>query len=161
MQNTLDTHPYQLQRKTLNESTPWFWMINRWCNEVVHHKPTSHGSTHGIIQDQPGYHKVWARWVPKQLTGEQERNGLIICQGLLNCYHNEGDIFWDAFSLGTRHGSTAVLQKVYIKVRIGNIWHCQSKRSLKLNHWHEKWCWLFSEIHMGQFLNTTKRVAQQ
>jgi hypothetical protein len=31
--------------------------------------------------------------VQKQLTGEQKYNGLTIYQGVLNCYHNEGDTF--------------------------------------------------------------------
>lgn len=159
MQNS--HHPHPLHRKTLNESKPRFWMINRWRHKVAHHTTISHGFTQGIIYDQLGYHNVWTRSVPKQLTGEQKHNSLTICQGLLNCYHNEGDIFQDAFSLGMRHGSTTVLQKAHINAWNGKIWHCQSKRSLKLNHWQEKWCWLFSEMNMGQLLITTKRVTQQ
>jgi hypothetical protein len=51
MQNNKDAHPYPLQRKTLNESTPWFSMTHRWRHEVAHHIPISHGSTHVIIQE--------------------------------------------------------------------------------------------------------------
>jgi hypothetical protein len=62
-------------------------------DEVEHHLRISRGSAHGIIQGRLGFHRVCARWVPKQLTAEHKRNRLTICQGLLNRYHNKGDAF--------------------------------------------------------------------
>jgi hypothetical protein len=49
------------------------------------HLHISHGFAHGIIQDELGFHKVSARWISKQLTGEHKCNRLTNCQGLLNC----------------------------------------------------------------------------
>jgi hypothetical protein len=62
-------------------------------NVVSHHLCISHGSAQGIIQDRLQFHKIRARWFPKQLTGESKCNHLTICQGLLNCYRNEADVF--------------------------------------------------------------------
>jgi hypothetical protein len=43
---------------------------------VAYHLHNSHGFPHGIIQDEPGFHKVSVRLVPKQLTGEHKCNRL-------------------------------------------------------------------------------------
>jgi hypothetical protein len=73
----------------------------------MRHLPLSHGCSHGIIQNRFGFHKVCAKWVPKQLPGKHKRNRLTICKGLLNRYFNEGDVL----SLRARRGSTIALQK--------------------------------------------------
>jgi hypothetical protein len=61
MKKDQDAHPHPLQRKTLNESIPGFWVIDG-CN--------GHGSAHGIIQDCLVFHKICATWVPEQFTGK-------------------------------------------------------------------------------------------
>jgi hypothetical protein len=61
-------------------------------DEVAYHLQISHGSAHEIIHNHLGFHKVCARWVPKQLTKEHKQNCLTVCQSLLNYYHQEGDI---------------------------------------------------------------------
>jgi hypothetical protein len=47
----------------------------------------SHGSDHHIMHDVLQYHKMSARWVPKQLTPDlKERR-----KELPGCYQNEGE----------------------------------------------------------------------
>jgi hypothetical protein len=62
-------------------------------NDVKYHLHNGHGSAHGNIVDRLGFHKVCARWVPKQLTEEHMHNYLTICQGLVNHYCNESGAF--------------------------------------------------------------------
>jgi hypothetical protein len=62
-------------------------------DEVVYHLLISQGSVHEIIHNRLGFHKVCARWVPKQLTEEHKRSRLTICQRLLNRYRLECDAF--------------------------------------------------------------------
>jgi hypothetical protein len=102
--------------------------------DVTHHLRISNGSAHGVTQDRFGFHKICARWVPKQLTREHKRNCLIICQGLLNRYRNEGDALWDALSPAKICGSTITLQKENACEWNGNIRYSQSKISSKFNH---------------------------
>jgi hypothetical protein len=46
----------------------------------------SRGSAHHIMHDVLQYHKMYAKWVPKQLTPDlKERR-----KELLGCYQNEG-----------------------------------------------------------------------
>ena len=61
--------------------------------ELVNHFEISHGSAYDIIHNRLGFHKVCARWVPKQLTKEQKNNRVAICQHLLDRYANEGEAF--------------------------------------------------------------------
>jgi hypothetical protein len=68
----------------------------------------------------------------------------------MNYCYNEGDTFWDALSLEMRGGSTIMLQKANVREWKGNLWHHQWKRSLKLNHWWEKWYWHFW-MHKANF----------
>jgi hypothetical protein len=39
-------------------------------NEIAAHTDMNHGSAHRIIHDVLQFHKVSARWVPRQLTAE-------------------------------------------------------------------------------------------
>ena len=52
----------------------------------------SHGSAYQIIHDKFGFHKVCARWVPRELTAEHKRKRVEICQHL-HRYNNEGEEF--------------------------------------------------------------------
>jgi len=62
-------------------------------DEVANHFEIIHGSAYDIIHNRLGFHKVCARWVPKQLTKEQRNKHVAICQRLLDCYANEGEAF--------------------------------------------------------------------
>jgi len=62
-------------------------------DEVPNHFEISHGSAYDIIHNRLGFHKVCARWVPKQLTEEHRNNRVTICQRLLDRYANEGEAF--------------------------------------------------------------------
>jgi hypothetical protein len=62
-------------------------------DEVACHLLISHGSVHEIIHNHLGFHKMCARWVPKQLTEEHKHNCVTICRSLLNRYRQEGDAF--------------------------------------------------------------------
>ena len=62
-------------------------------DELANHFEISHGSAYDIIRNRLDFHKVCARWVPKQLTEEQKNNRVAICQCLLDRYANEGEAF--------------------------------------------------------------------
>ena len=51
----------------------------------------SHGSTYRIIHDELSFHKVCARWVPRELTAELKRKRVENCQHLLDRYNIEGE----------------------------------------------------------------------
>jgi len=52
-------------------------------NEIAAHMDMSHGSAHHIIHDVVQFHKVSARWVPRQLTAELKERRIDACQELL------------------------------------------------------------------------------
>ena len=55
---------------------------------------TSHtyDSAHRVIQRELNFRKVCARWVPKQLTEEDKRKRVEICQTLFDRYNNESKV---------------------------------------------------------------------
>jgi len=53
----------------------------------------SHVSAYQIIHDELGFHKLCARWVPRELTAEHKRKRVEICRCLLDRYSNEGEEF--------------------------------------------------------------------
>jgi len=59
--------------------------------EVACSLQISHGSAYQIIHDELGFHKLCARWVPRELTTEHKRKRVEICQHLLDRYNNEGE----------------------------------------------------------------------
>ena len=69
-------------------------------DEVANHLKISHGSAYEIIHNRLGFHKVCARWVPKQLTVLHKQTRLDICQQHLDCYGNERDVFLDRIITG-------------------------------------------------------------
>ena len=62
-------------------------------DEVACSLQISHGSAYQIIHDELGFHKLCARWVPRELTAEHKRKRVEICQRLLDRYNNEGEEF--------------------------------------------------------------------
>ena len=53
----------------------------------------SHGSAHHIVHDVLQFHKVSARWVPRQLTPELRERRVDACEELLRRFEREGDGF--------------------------------------------------------------------
>ena len=74
--------------------------IERACDmvlldEVAHVLQISHGSAYKLMHNKLGFHKVCARWVPKQLTEVHKQMHVDICQKHLDRFGNERDIFLD------------------------------------------------------------------
>lgn len=62
-------------------------------DDIATHLDISHGSAHHIISDVLQYHKVSARWVPRQLTPELKQRRIDACQELLRRFETEGGGF--------------------------------------------------------------------
>jgi len=62
-------------------------------HEIATHVDMSHGSAHHIVHDVLQFHKVFARWVPRQLTVELKEQCVDACQELLKRSEAEGDGF--------------------------------------------------------------------
>jgi histone-lysine N-methyltransferase SETMAR len=62
-------------------------------DEVALELGISHGSAHHIMHDILQYHKVAARWVPRQLTLELKERRMDACEELMGRYKTEGDAF--------------------------------------------------------------------
>jgi hypothetical protein len=59
-------------------------------HEIAAHLDMSHGSAHHIVHDVLQFHKVSARWVPRQLT-TQLKERVDACQELLKRFEAVGD----------------------------------------------------------------------
>jgi histone-lysine N-methyltransferase SETMAR len=62
-------------------------------HEIAAHMDMSHGSPHHIVYDVLQFHKVSARWVPRQLTAELKERRVDACQEHLKLFEAEGDGF--------------------------------------------------------------------
>jgi len=62
-------------------------------NEIAALLDMSHGSAHHIVHDVLQFHKVSARWVPRQLTAELEERRVDACQELLKRFEADCDGF--------------------------------------------------------------------
>jgi uncharacterized damage-inducible protein DinB len=69
-------------------------------DEVANCLQISHGSAYEIIHNRLGFHKVYSRWVPKQLTVLHKEIRLDICQQQLDRYGKECDAFLDKIISG-------------------------------------------------------------
>jgi histone-lysine N-methyltransferase SETMAR len=69
-------------------------------DEVVAMLDISHGSAHHIIHDVLQFHKVSARWVPRQLSLEMKERRVDVCQELLQRYKTEGGGFLERIVTG-------------------------------------------------------------
>jgi len=49
-------------------------------HEISAHLDMSHGSAHHIVRDVLQFHKMSARWVPRQLTAELKERCVDACQ---------------------------------------------------------------------------------
>ena len=77
-------------------------LLDRWLtiDEVANRLQISHGSAYEIIHNWLGFHKVLARWFPKQLTMLHKQTRLDICQQNLNRYDKKRDAFLDGIITG-------------------------------------------------------------
>jgi hypothetical protein len=62
-------------------------------NEIAKQLNISIASAYSMVHDSFQFHKVCARWVPKELTDEHNHMHLDICSRHLVHYHEEGDSF--------------------------------------------------------------------
>ncbi|PNF39899.1 hypothetical protein B7P43_G00920 [Cryptotermes secundus] len=77
-------------------------LLDRRVNidEVTNCLQISYGSAYDFIHNRLRFHKVFARWVPKQLTVFHKQTHLDICQQHLDRYGNERDIILDRIITG-------------------------------------------------------------
>ena len=61
--------------------------------EIAAHLDVSDGSAHHIVHDLLQFHKVSARWVPRQLTAELKQRRVGVCQEILKRFEAEGGGF--------------------------------------------------------------------
>jgi len=69
-------------------------------NEIAAHLDMSHGSARRIVHEVLQFHKVSARWVPRQLTAEMKERLVDGCQELLKRFEAEGDGFLGRIVMG-------------------------------------------------------------
>ena len=62
-------------------------------HEIAAHLDMSDGSAHSIVREVLQFHKVSARWVPRQLTAALEERRVDACQELLKRFEAEDDGF--------------------------------------------------------------------
>jgi len=62
-------------------------------HKIAAHLDMSHGSAHHIFHDVLQFHKVCARWVPRQLTAELKERRVDAYQEILKRFEAEGDGF--------------------------------------------------------------------
>jgi hypothetical protein len=62
-------------------------------HEIAARLDMSHGSAHHVVHDVLQFHKLSARWVPRQLTAELKERRVDACQELLKCFEAEGNGF--------------------------------------------------------------------
>jgi len=62
-------------------------------NDIAACLKISHGSAHHIVHYVLQFHKVSARWVPRQLTPELRERRVDACEELLRRFEREGDGF--------------------------------------------------------------------
>jgi hypothetical protein len=129
---------------------------------VAYHLLISHGSVHENIHNRLGFHKVCARWFPKQLRNEHKLNRLTTCRSLLKRYHQEGDAFLRRIITGDEtwihhYAPESKHQSLEWKYPTS-----QDKKKVQNSTVIRKSdVDSFFGIHKGQFWNTIKRGAQQ
>ena len=85
-----------------NEQVRDMVLLYRWLttDEVANRLQIHHGSAYEIIHNRLGFHKVCARWIPKQPTMLHKQTCLHICQQNLDCYDKDSDAFLDRIITG-------------------------------------------------------------
>jgi hypothetical protein len=80
-------------------------------NEIAAHMDMSHGSAHHIVHDVLQFHKVSARWVPRQLTAKLKERRVDACQEILKRFEAEGDSFLGRIVREMKPGSPTTSRK--------------------------------------------------
>jgi len=93
----------------------------------------SHVSAHHIVHEVLQFHKVSARWVPRQLTAELKERRADACQELLK--RSEAELL-----LEMEPGSTTTSRKPRKRARNGAIPPHQNRKNSAHNHLWERLC---------------------
>ena len=77
-------------------------LLDKWVtiNKMARVLQIIQGLAYEMMHNTLGFHKVCARWVPKQLTEVHKQTRMDICQKHLDHYVNERDIFLDRIITG-------------------------------------------------------------
>jgi len=109
-------------------------------DEVACSLQISNGSANQIIRNELGFHKVCARWVPREFTAEHKRKRVETCQHLLDRYKNEGEEFLSRIVTGDESGPITISPNPKGKVCSGNTQDRQRRRNSRLNLPRERLC---------------------
>jgi len=109
-------------------------------NEIAAHLDMSHGSAHHVVHDVLQFHKVSARWVPRQLTVELKERRVDACQELLKRFEAECDGFLGRFVTEMKPRSTTTSRKPRKRARNGAIPPHQNRKNSAHNHLRERLC---------------------
>ena len=129
--------PGQAHRVVTSEATEAVEAIVKENRRVTVHKiaahlDMSHGSAHHIVLDVLQFHKLSARWVPRQLTAELRERRVDACQELLKRFEAEGDGFLGRIVTGDEtwvHYHQSETKKVSKELR-----HTSSPKPKKIPH---------------------------
>jgi hypothetical protein len=108
-------------------------------NEIAAHMDMGHGSAHHIVHDVLLFHKVSARWVPRQLTAELKEH-VDACQELLKRFKAEGDGFLGRIVREMKLGSITTSRKPRKRARNGAIPSHQNRKNSAHNHLRKRLC---------------------
>jgi hypothetical protein len=96
--------------------------------DIANKLDISCGFTYSIMHEDLGYHKICARWVPKQLTDEKKW----VCMELLQCYHEEGEAFPQWIVTGNETWVHHYEPVTKYQAWSGNTHHCPGQRNSKV-----------------------------
>jgi hypothetical protein len=105
-------------------------------DEAANPLQISNGSAYEIQNNGPGFHKVYVRWVPKQVIMLHKQMRLDMYKQYLDCHGNECDAFLES-SLVMKHGTITASQRVNSRVWKRNI-HNRPARKVQKTTIHRK-----------------------
>jgi len=109
-------------------------------NEIAAHLNMSHGSAHHIVHDVLQFHKVSARWVPRQLTVELKGRRVDACQELLKRFEAECDGFLGRIVTGDETWVHFHQTETKKRARNSAIPRHQNRKNSAHNHLRERLC---------------------
>ena len=138
-------------------------LLDRWVtiDEVAHVFQIKHGSAYEMMHKKLGFHKVCARWVPKQLAEMHKQTRVDICLKHLDRYGNELDIILDRIIAGDETWLHHYEPQSKRQSMDGNIHNRPARKSSKPKHPQENWCLQCFGTHEAQYWNIIRRGAQQ
>ena len=90
-------------------------------DDVAHVLQISHGSAYELMHNKLRFHKVCARWVPKQLTDVHKQTRVDICKNIWIAMVTNETSSQTKSSLVTKYGSIITSRRVNGRVWNGNI----------------------------------------